>query len=73
MAGGCSFSCTMRSCWARKVLKVEKNIACQRVIEEGDLEEGFAKADLIVEETFSTGRVYHGQMETKGCGLQARS
>ncbi len=49
-----------------KVLPIEHNIACQRVIEEGDLAEGFAKADLIVEDSFSTGRVYHGQMETKG-------
>ncbi|SDP42011.1 xanthine dehydrogenase family protein molybdopterin-binding subunit [Desulforhopalus singaporensis] len=48
------------------VLPIKNNIACQRIIEEGDLAEGFAKADLIVEESFATGRVYHGQMETKG-------
>lgn len=47
-------------------LPIKNNISCQRIIEEGDLEEGFAKADLIVEKSFSTGRVYHGQMETKG-------
>ncbi len=48
-----------------QVLKVEKNIACQREVSEGDISKGFAEADLIVEETFSTGRVYHAQMETK--------
>lgn len=49
-----------------KILPIKNNIACQRLIEEGDVEAGFLKADLVVEETFSTGRVYHGQMETKG-------
>ena len=48
-----------------KVLKIEKNIACYREVEEGDLEKGFAEADLVVEEEFRTGRVYHAQMETK--------
>lgn len=49
-----------------QILPIKNNIACQRLIEEGDVEAGFLKADLVVEETFSTGRVYHGQMETKG-------
>ncbi len=48
-----------------KVLKIEKNIACYREVEEGNLEKGFAEADLVVEEEFRTGRVYHAQMETK--------
>lgn len=46
-------------------LVIEKNIACEREVAEGDLEKGFAEADLVFEEEFSTGRVYHAQMETK--------
>jgi len=48
-----------------KVLPIENNIACQREVSEGDVEKGFAEADLVVENEFRTGRVYHGQMETK--------
>jgi xanthine dehydrogenase molybdenum-binding subunit len=47
------------------VLKIEKNIACRREVAEGNIEEGFAEADLVVEHEFRTGRVYHAQMETK--------
>jgi xanthine dehydrogenase molybdenum-binding subunit len=47
------------------VLKIEKNIACRREVAEGNIEEGFAEADLVVEDEFHTGRVYHAQMETK--------
>jgi xanthine dehydrogenase molybdenum-binding subunit len=47
-------------------LPVEKNIACLREVSEGDVEEGFKQADLVVENEFGTGRVYHLQMETKG-------
>ncbi|MCJ7593483.1 MAG: molybdopterin-dependent oxidoreductase, partial [Desulfobacterales bacterium] len=47
------------------VLPVENNIACSRQVSEGDVEKGFREADLIVEEEFRTGRVYHAQMETK--------
>jgi len=47
-------------------LPIKNNVTCKRFIEEGDVEAGFAEADIVVEETFSTGRVYHGQMETKG-------
>jgi xanthine dehydrogenase molybdenum-binding subunit len=46
-------------------LAVEKNIACYREVSEGDIAQGFAEADLIVEDEFETGRVYHAQMETK--------
>jgi len=46
-------------------LSIERNIACRREVGEGDVAEGFAAADVILEETFSTGRVYHAQMETK--------
>jgi xanthine dehydrogenase molybdenum-binding subunit len=45
--------------------KIENNIAALREISEGDVEEGFKEADVIVESEFRTGRVYHAQMETK--------
>jgi xanthine dehydrogenase molybdenum-binding subunit len=47
------------------VLPIERNIACAREVSEGNVEEGFKEADLIVEDVFTTGRVYHQQMETK--------
>jgi len=46
-------------------LPIENNIACAREVSEGNVEEGFKEADLILEETFATGRAYHAQMETK--------
>lgn len=49
-----------------KEVKIENNIAVIRDIEEGDVEGGFAQADLIVEETYRTQRTYHDQLETKG-------
>jgi xanthine dehydrogenase molybdenum-binding subunit len=48
-----------------KVLPIQQNIACFREVGEGDVAKGFAEADLVVENEFKTGRVYHGQMETK--------
>jgi len=45
--------------------KIENNISAWREISEGDVEEGFKEADVIVEDEFATGRVYHAQMETK--------
>ncbi len=45
--------------------KIENNTAALREISEGDIEEGFKEADIIVENEFKTGRVYHAQMETK--------
>jgi xanthine dehydrogenase molybdenum-binding subunit len=50
--------------------KIEKNIAALREISEGDIEEGFKEADVIVEDEFKTGRVYHAQMETKSVVCQ---
>ena len=44
---------------------VHNNIACSRHIEEGDAGKAFAGADVIVEGTFRTPRIYHAQMETK--------
>jgi xanthine dehydrogenase molybdenum-binding subunit len=53
-----------------EIFPIEKNIACFREVSEGDVEKGFAEADLIVENEFKTGRVYHGQMETKAVVCQ---
>jgi len=47
-------------------ISIKNNIACTRDIEEGDIEKGFAQADLILEQEFFTGGVYHAQLETKG-------
>jgi xanthine dehydrogenase molybdenum-binding subunit len=44
---------------------IENNVAAQRVIEVGDIEQGFAEADVIIEQDFETPRIYHGQLETK--------
>jgi len=46
-------------------IKIENNIAVAREIGEGDIEKGFAEAELVVEGEFKTGRVYHSQMEVK--------
>ncbi len=45
--------------------KIENNVAASREINEGDIEQGFKEAAVIVEDEFKTGRVYHAQMETK--------
>ncbi len=46
-------------------LAIENNVAVSRTIEVGDVEAGFAEADLVVEREFMTSRIYHAQMETK--------
>ncbi|MGB6865457.1 MAG: xanthine dehydrogenase family protein molybdopterin-binding subunit [Candidatus Aminicenantaceae bacterium] len=46
-------------------LPIKRNIACHREVCEGDIEKGFKDADLVVENEFKTGRLYHHQMETK--------
>ncbi len=51
-------------------LPIENNIACPREVSEGDVDKGFKQADLIVENEFSTGRVYHSQMEPKSVVCQ---
>ena len=51
-------------------IKVENNLACERNIEVGSMEEGFREADIIIDETFSVQRVYHMQMETKSAVCQ---
>jgi len=45
--------------------KIENNIAVTKLISEGDIQKGFQEADVIIEQEFKTGRVYHAQMETK--------
>jgi len=46
-------------------VKIENNIACSRDIEEGDVDKAFAEADVVIERTFKTPKIYHAQMETK--------
>ena len=48
-------------------VKVENNVVVVRTIEEGDPDRAFAEADVIVEGTFKTPKIYHAQMETKSC------
>jgi len=50
--------------------KIENNIAVTKLITQGDVQKGFKEADVIVEEEFRTGRVYHAQMETKSVVCQ---
>ena len=50
-----------------KEITIQNNIACTREVAEGDVEKGFAEADVIVENEFVTPRVYHCQMEPRGC------
>jgi xanthine dehydrogenase molybdenum-binding subunit len=50
--------------------KIENNVAAFREIAEGNIEEGFKQADVVVEDEFKTGRVYHAQMETKSVVCQ---
>ncbi|MEG1500776.1 MAG: xanthine dehydrogenase family protein molybdopterin-binding subunit, partial [Clostridiales bacterium] len=46
--------------------QVKNNIGVIRNIEEGNVAEGFAKADRIFEKEFTLNRIYHDQLETKG-------
>ncbi|MEM3112553.1 MAG: xanthine dehydrogenase family protein molybdopterin-binding subunit, partial [Candidatus Anstonellales archaeon] len=46
-------------------VQVKNNIAAMREIVEGNIEDGFKEAEVIVEDEYKTGRVYHAQMETK--------
>jgi len=50
---------------ASKEIPVERNIACTMKVEQGDVEEGFAKADVVMEREYRTNRRYHAQLETK--------
>jgi len=48
-----------------KEIRIENNIACTRSVEEGDVDRAFAEADVIVEGTFKTPKIYHMQLEPK--------
>jgi xanthine dehydrogenase molybdenum-binding subunit len=48
-----------------ETLDVENNVATERELGVGDVDEGFDRADVVLEETFETGRTYHAQLETK--------
>ncbi len=45
----------------------EDNVCGEAHGETGDVEQGFAEADLVYEETFRTQRVRHASLETHGC------
>ena len=51
--------------WGDEEIKIENNVACEREVEEGDVDKAFAEADVIVEGVFKTQKIYHAQMETK--------
>ena len=51
--------------WGDKEIKVENNVACARQVEVGDVDRAFAEADVVVEGTFKTSKIYHAQMEPK--------
>jgi xanthine dehydrogenase molybdenum-binding subunit len=51
--------------WGGEPFKIENNVACERDIEEGDVDAAFAGADIVVEGSFRTPKVYHAQMEPK--------
>jgi xanthine dehydrogenase molybdenum-binding subunit len=46
-------------------IEIKNNIATTREVYEGDIEKGFAEADVIVEGRFRTPKLYHAQMEPK--------
>ena len=48
-------------------IPIENNIACTREVKEGDVDEHFREADFIIENEFSTPRVYHAQLEPRSC------
>ncbi len=53
--------------WGPNEIKIESNIACDRAIEEGDVDKAFSEADVVVSGNFDTQKIYHAQMETKSC------
>ncbi|MCC6190893.1 MAG: xanthine dehydrogenase family protein [Anaerolineales bacterium] len=46
-------------------IQIEKNIACAREVNEGDVDKAFAETDVFVEGTFDVHKIYHAQMEPK--------
>ncbi|MFF5763822.1 molybdopterin-dependent oxidoreductase [Streptomyces tanashiensis] len=50
-----------------RIARAENNVAGEVHGEIGDVERGFAEADVVYEETFRTQRVQHASLETHGC------
>ena len=48
------------------------NIASTNTFEDGDLEQGFEEADVIVEHEFDSGTVHQGYIETHACMAEAK-
>jgi xanthine dehydrogenase molybdenum-binding subunit len=44
---------------------IKNNVAVARTIEVGDIDQGFAEAEIVIERKFKTSRIYHAQMEPK--------
>ncbi len=53
--------------WGEDEIAIENNVACEREVNEGDVDAAFDEADVIVEGTFTLPKVYHAQLETKSC------
>jgi xanthine dehydrogenase molybdenum-binding subunit len=51
--------------WGDRETKIENNVACRREVEEGDVDQAFSEASVVVEGVFKTPKIYHAQMETK--------
>ncbi|MGW2397419.1 molybdopterin-dependent oxidoreductase [Kitasatospora sp. NPDC001664] len=50
-----------------RIARAESNVCGEAHGELGSVEQGFAEADLVYEETFRTQRVQHASLETHGC------
>lgn len=59
--------------WGSELVKIERNIACTRNIEEGNVDRAFAEADLVVQGTFTTPKIYHMQLEPKSAVCRPES
>ncbi len=51
--------------WGGEPFEIQNNVACEREIEEGEVDAAFAQADVVVEGVFRTPKIYHAQMEPK--------
>ena len=49
----------------------DSNVAARNVLERGDLDEGFAEADVVVEREFTTKPVHQGYIEPHACVADA--
>ncbi|MGF1430533.1 molybdopterin-dependent oxidoreductase [Kitasatospora sp. LaBMicrA B282] len=50
-----------------RIARAESNVCGEAHGEMGSVEQGFAEADVVYEETFRTQRVQHASLETHGC------